>query len=149
MSEHDLIHKALDGESLSEEERRRIADDPLYLELRRMQQALRELPAERFPDAALEPVLQKTRRRRSIWAVTGWAAAAMLILAVGLPLLRPNTSDFSAAEIAAAERQLEQVFGFTSSTIDRSARQNAEQLLRDDVSPALRRVPLIGEGGGS
>lgn len=156
MSDRALIHRSLDGEALDADERRRLErllrSDPEARALHEMQAALRRLPTERFPDTALQQVLRRTSRRRRLHAA-GWAAAALLLLAIGLPALReltvPPTPEYSAEEIAEAERQLAQVFGFTSETIGRSTLGETLEVFRDEVSPALRRLPLIGTGDGS
>lgn len=110
---------------------------------------LRRLRPEPMPDAVLETVLERTARanrarvvpfpsRRAAWI--GLAAAA-LVAAILVPswLGRPDRP--SADEVARARRDAQFALAIVAKTI-RRAETAGDRVLTDEVSPALRRIPI-------
>lgn len=149
--------------------------------LSHVQRELQHLPKGSFPDSALEQILARTSRSRvapgrsraafgSRFGSHGlrWAslAAAVALLAVALWSIRApqpepavaTQSDADAQAEAQAEEalaELQTVFRLTSNAIDRSTAAALGDVVREEVSPALRKIPVRfpaatpAEGGGS
>jgi anti-sigma factor RsiW len=159
----ELIHRLLDGE-LMDAVRREELEEHLDScadcrrareELGALQSALRALPQQQFPDAALGEVWERTTRRspgrsarRSRWL--DWrpaAAAAVLALALYAAWNTGGVrSEPTAEEVARAAEETRMVLGLTARAL-RDARQAAvKDVLADEVSPALRKVPIRWPG---
>jgi len=163
----ELIHRVLDGE-LMDAVRREELDEHLGAcaecrrardELGAVQSALRGLPAQPFPDEALQEVWRRTTRSGPVRRVAvgrrwlDWrpaAAAAVLALALyaawdaGVVRNEPT-----AEEVARAAEETRMVLALTARAL-RDARQVAvKDVLADEVSPALRRVPIRWPGGAN
>jgi predicted anti-sigma-YlaC factor YlaD len=151
----EAIHEAFDddrGDALPTELRahlascaacRELADDLAALRV-----ALRELPREPLPPAALDQVWRNTVRaegaaRRPAWTTWRAAAAAVVVTALGastlymvsIPTAPPGPS---AAELARAEAQAEMVFGYTARALAATRKAATHQVIVDRVSPAVR-----------
>jgi anti-sigma factor RsiW len=152
----ERIHQDLDGDLMAAESRQaldahldgcpdcRQAD----AELRALQQALSAIPAVPLPDEALDEVRQRTTapdRTRSRWL--DWrAAAAAAVLALAIygswtavgPVAEPEPTE---QEVAEAAEQARRVLALTGQAL-RGAKQTAfNDVLADEVSPALQRIP--------
>jgi len=156
----ERIHRLLDGE-LMDAVRRQDLEDHLEscagcrrarTEFGSVQSALRELPQVPLPDEALREVWEQTSRSRTARPVArgrGWldwrpaAAAAALALALwaawDLGHLRTEPTP---QEVARAAEETRMVLGLTARAL-RDARQAVvRDVLADEVSPALRKVPI-------
>jgi hypothetical protein len=117
-------------------------------EMRAIQGGLRALPELRMPDEALERVWDRTTRSRHASART-WrrnlaAAAAVIVIALAGLWLRngsapPGPTD---AELEQAARDARMVLQLTSRALRRTERAAVRDVLTDEVSQALRRVPI-------
>jgi len=150
------VHVSLDAE-LMDAGLRRMLDEHLErcaacrdfaAEMRTIQDGLRSLPEIPLSGDALEHVWERTvRSRRSPLRPRLWmpaAAAALVIVALAGMWLRngsapPGPTD---AEIAQAAHQARMVFGITSRVLHRTEHAAFDEVLSDDVSGALRRMPV-------
>lgn len=147
-----------------------------------VREALRGLPEPRMPGDALEHVWARTvdaassgartRRsrapRRGIWGLALTAAAAALLLVIGLPISGlgpagpdPRRSEISAEELARAEADLRRVLAVTVDSLEsaesaaleeiasgtkvlaRIQNVTRDRLLADEVGTAIGHVPLL------
>ncbi len=128
-----------------------------------VRQALRDLPRQRFPDDALEQVWDATIRERPQavgaprWWVPDWraAVAAGVLLAalagfwVGRGRVAPTGADTplvaaepTREELARAEAEIRLVLGRTAAALRQAEQAVVRDVLRGEVSPALRKVPI-------
>ena len=160
----ELIHRVLDGGPM-DAVRREELDEHLEAcadcrrareELGAVQSALRGLPVRPLPDAALREVWERTTRRSPEQPVArsrrwlDWrpaAAAAVLALALYAAWNAGGVREEpTAEEVARAAEQTRMVLGLTARAL-RDAKQAAvKDVLADEVSPALRRVPIRWPG---
>ncbi len=124
--------------------------------LRRVQDALRALPPTPMPDEVLDAVWDRTvrarERRRELPALHfGWKlAVAAVLLAVALlavffrysPPPAPRRAP-DPAEIARADRDARRVLLLVSQAFHSAERAAADQVLAGEVSPTIRRIPII------
>lgn len=120
---------------------------------------LRALAMPPLPDDALESVWARTlraarppRRRAAAWWLD-WryaAAVAALLLLVIVPVLlrRPSAPaappEVTSAEVARAARDLGRVLALTEDAFRRTESVARDRVLAGEVSPAIRRIPVIG-----
>ncbi len=152
------IHRRLDGDRLDGAEERSLlghragcaACREAELELRAVQNALRALPPDRLPDAALRAVLDRTVRAEREGARPrlglDWrlaAAAAVTIAVIGLwyavypPPPRPRE-----AELTRAALETRMVLRLTAQALHKAERTAMRDVLAPEVSGALRRLPI-------
>jgi len=152
----ERIHQVLDGDLMAAESRQRLAAHlagcpgcrQADAELRALQQALRSIPAVPLPGAALDEV-----RARTTWQRAGhdrwrdWrAAAAAVVLALAIygsgtavgPAVEPGPTD---EEVALATEQARMVLGLTGRALRGATETALNEVLADEVSPALQRIP--------
>lgn len=153
------IHTRLDGEfeAGSAEERQleqhlvscaecREAD----IELRAIQEGLREFPLDAMPDVAMRDVLNRTVRSRRRTTAQRWgldwrlaAAAVVTVGVIGMWYgLYPPQNEHSDAELARAATEARAVLALTAQALRKTERTVTRDVLADEVSPALRRVPI-------
>lgn len=132
-----------------------------YDDLARLRRGLRELPQAPFPDDALAELLASTSRSRPGGSGFDWrplaAAAAVTFALLGLFGLAgwmdrgerqvAGQVDPSDAEVELAAAQARLVFKLTAEVLDK-AEHTAVREIVEEVSPALRRVPLRWSGSG-
>lgn len=163
----ELIHRLLDGELMDVVRRQELEDhldscadcSSAQEELGAVQSALGALPELPLPDAALEEVWQRTTRRGSArrpgparrwldWRPAAAAAALALALYAAWSVDGVRTEP-TPEEVARAVEETRMVLGLTARAL-RDARQSAatavREVLADEVSPALRRVPIRWPG---
>jgi len=163
----ERIHRLLDGE-LMDAVRRQELDDHLdscadcrraRAELGSMQSALRTLPEIPFPDAALRDVWARTSRGRAArpavrargwldWRPAAAAAALALALWAAWDFGRVRTEP-TPEEVARAAEETRMVLGLTARALREARQAVVQDVLAEEVSPALRRVPIRwpGEAG--
>lgn len=151
----ERIHDAFDENrehALPEDVRSHIASCDACRELAEdlgvLRSALRGLPREPLPPAALDAVWRQTVRadRAARWTTPGWRrAAAAAVFVTGLAaatLYLVSRSSLppgpSAAELARAEAQAELVFGYTARALAATRDAAAHHVIEDKVSPAVR-----------
>jgi anti-sigma factor RsiW len=152
------IHAWLDGEasvptSVEEHLASCVSCRALRDELGIVQRALRSLPHEPMPAAALDEVWRRTsraserpaspqRRAGLDWRVLAAAAVLALALLGGLRErgLAPAAADEEELARAAAEARL--VLSLSAGAIRRTERAAVHQVLLGQVGPALERVPI-------
>ena len=153
----ERIHRVLDGDLMAAEARQvldaHLAECPgcrqADVELRSIQEALRSIQAVPLPDAVLAEVREQTVRGRAArFRLLDWrAAAAAVVLALAIygswstfgPTVEPVPSE---QEVAQATEDLRMVLGLTGRAL-RDAKQTAfNDVLADEVSPALKRIPI-------
>jgi len=159
----ELIHRRLDGE-LMDAVRRQELEDHLdscaacrraRAELDSVQAALRALPRIPMRDEALREVWEQTSRSRPDrasrarrwldWRPAAAAAALALALWAAWDLGAVRTGP-SPEEVARAAEETRMVLGLTARAL-REVRQAAvTEVLAEEVSPALRRVPIRWPG---
>jgi predicted anti-sigma-YlaC factor YlaD len=115
-------------------------------EMRAIQRALRALPAEQLPDAALEEVWRRTVRRRAWTRPRVLAASAAAIVVIALAGLRlgpePAPAGPSEEELQHASREARMVLRLASGALRRTEQAAFKTVLAGEVSSALRRVPI-------
>ncbi len=122
-------------------------------EMTTMRAAWASLPVVPFPDDALERVWERTIRRPEAthdsprprrWAGYAISAAAVIVLlAAGRWALdRPSERPIADAELARLAAQTRFVFQLTGDALSRVEKQAVNQLLADQLSPALHYFPL-------
>ena len=126
-------------------------------ELRQIQQALRGLSVDPFPQDALDEVWDRTTRTAGRRGWADWraiAAAAVLALAffgmwqvsdravttTEVAVAEPGPSD---AELARAVVEARYVLNLTATALRRSERAAIEEVVGKRVAPALRKIPLL------
>jgi predicted anti-sigma-YlaC factor YlaD len=152
------IHDCLDGEPLGPDAVGRLeahlsrcaACRELDADLRVQQAELRSLPPLRLSDEALRDVLSSTSRgergthaRRSAidWRLA--AAAAITVAVVGLwSVVDRSTRGPSDAELARVAAETRAVLAVAARALRSAERAATHGVLADEVSPALRRVPI-------
>lgn len=159
------VHQRLDGDELDAEKARWLSQhleqcadcSQAEAQLQQIQQALRGLNVNPFPQDALDEVWDRTTRadRRPAWA--DWraiAAAAVLALAfLGIwqvsDRAAPTTEVAVAeavpsdAELARAAAEARFVLNLTATALRRSERVVIEEVMGKRVAPALRKIPLL------
>ena len=148
------IHVSLDAE-LMDAGLRQMLDEHLArcagcrdfaVEMRTIQDGLRSLPEIRLPDEVLERMWKRTIRRSGLrprlWMPA--AAAALLLVALAGSWLRNGSPPAgpTEAEIAQATQQARRVLGITSWALQRTEQAAFEEVLSEEVSGALRRMPV-------
>jgi anti-sigma factor RsiW len=118
-------------------------------EMRVIQDGLRSLPELTLPDDVLDEVWNlTTRARRAPVRVRRWhlaaAAAAVLVMVLAGIWLRNGSAPTgpSEAELAQAAREARMVLELTSRALRRTERAVVRDVMTDEVSRALRRVPV-------
>jgi predicted anti-sigma-YlaC factor YlaD len=108
-------------------------------EMAALRSALRALPHEPLPPAALEAVWRETVRARPA-ASTFWraAAAAAIVTAFGAGTIYFVTGSLRQAELARAEAQAELVLGYTARALAATRAAATHQVIQEKVSPAVR-----------
>jgi anti-sigma factor RsiW len=152
----EWIHRVLDGELMEACHRQRLQDHvevcaacrEEQAELRSIQEELRALPPVPLPGAALQEVWRWTSRAEAPTApsrgrLLDWrAAAAAVVLAAtlgGLARWLPAPSTEPTAEEVARARY---VLALTAEALRTTRRVAVDEVLADEVSPALDSVPL-------
>ena len=122
-------------------------------EMRTIQHALRSLSSPELPDAALQEVWDRTTRAEKrptqrAWG-PGWrnlaaAAAAVLIIAVGgvLQWGERVPGEPTDEELRRAADEARVVLGLTSQALRQTEQAAFRDVLADEISGALRRVPI-------
>jgi RNA polymerase sigma-70 factor (ECF subfamily) len=149
----EWIHQSLDAELMDAATKQRL-DDHLSGcaacreradELRAVQEGLRSLPELKLPDDALEEVWRRTTRSRRTrpWYLAA-AAAAITVLVLGGLWLRngPQPTGPTDAELEQAAREARLVLQFASRALHRTEQAAFRDILTDEVSTALQRVPI-------
>jgi anti-sigma factor RsiW len=153
------IHEVLDGELMDAARRAELdahleacdACRAFEAEMRQVQSALQSAPARTLPDEWLEQVFAETsrapvRRASSGFWSTGWrVAAAAAILAAALWGFWPSghdTGEYTQAELEQAAAEARLALKLTANALARAERVGIEEVLEDQVSPALKRVPV-------
>jgi anti-sigma factor RsiW len=125
----------------------------LASELRAVQGGLRSLPELKLPDEVLQRVWQRTSRSRRTrpWYLAAAAAAVVLTVLGGLWLRNGSESTGpTEAELRRAAREARMVLRLTGQALRRTERVAFDDVLTDEVSRALRRMPIQwGERGGA
>jgi predicted anti-sigma-YlaC factor YlaD len=117
-------------------------------EMRAIQEGLRNLGELRMPDDVLEEVWVRTTRSRRAparaWRLRLAAAAAVLVVVMAGLWLRNGSAptEPTDAELAQAAREARMVLQLTSRALRRAERAAVRDVLTDEVSRALRRVPV-------
>jgi anti-sigma factor RsiW len=163
-SARGLIHRLLDGELMDVVRREELEDHlasctacrEARQELGAVQDALRDLPEFPMPDMALQEVWKRTTRSgpatesgrgkaRSYWRPAVAAAALALALwaawSAGEVRSKPTP-----AEVARAAEETRMVLGLTARALRDAQQAAVKEVLVDEVSPALRRVPIRWPG---
>jgi anti-sigma factor RsiW len=117
-------------------------------EMHSIQEGLRNLPELRMPDEALEEVWDRTTRSQRA-PVRTWrrhlaaAAAVIVIVMTGLWLRNGSApTGPTEAEIEQAAREARMVLQLTSRALRRTEQAAVRDVLTEEVSQALRRVPV-------
>ncbi len=120
-------------------------------EMRTIQQTLRSLPSPELPAAALQEVWDRTTRADQRPTLRAWgpgwrnlAAAAVLIIAV-VGVLRWDgriPGEPTDEELRRAADEARVVLGLTSQALRKTEQAAFRDVLADEVSVALRRVPI-------
>ena len=151
----ERIHEAFDAEpvaELPEEVRGHLAACPscreLAHDLATLRAALRGLPREPLPPAALEAVWRETSgspRSAGRPVAPRWraAAAAVVVTVVGatsvyLVSIPGPVRGPSATELARAEAQAEMVFGYTARALAATKHAATRDVIEHKISPAMR-----------
>ena len=122
-------------------------------EMRTIQHALRSLPSPELPDAALQEVWDRTTRAEKTPTQRAWgpgwrnlaaAAAAVLIIAVGGVLQWGGRvpGEPTDEELRRAADEARVVLGLTSQALRKTEQAAFRDVLADEISGALRRVPI-------
>jgi hypothetical protein len=152
----EAIHDLLDAEIVDARRTERLqahlaaceACRELGSDLRSIQGTLRALPSLRLPDAVLEGVWKEADSARRPGAGSRWtwlaaAAAVVLLAVVGVRRLDPAGKDEpDAEELLRASRQARMVLRLASEALQRAKDVAVDDVLGDEVSPALRRLPI-------
>jgi len=122
-------------------------------EMRSVQEELRSLPELKLPDEVLEEVWEHTTRSRPKrawlrrWNVAAAAAALFLVVLAGVWLRNGSPpAGPTDAELERAAMEARLVLGLTSRALQRSGEAARREVLTNEVSPALRRVPIQWHG---
>ena len=164
----ELIHQVLDGDLMEAAVRAEIdghletctACREFRGELSLIQQGLRGLPVTPLPDDGLEQVWDRTIRSRKVIRLRGWgfdwrfaAAAAVIFLAAFLGIQTwnapPRSPEPSRTELTRAAREMRLVLSLTSGALHKTGTVAVKNILADEVSPALRRVPVRWPAGAA
>lgn len=152
------IHRRLDGDPLGDGEERCLEEHlaacaacrDAELQLRVVQSALRALPPDTLPDAALRAVLDRTVRaergpKRNLFGLD-WrlaAAAAVTMAVIGLWYVNyPPQPRPSEAELTQAAMETRMVLRLTAQVLRKAERTATRDVLATEVSGALRRLPI-------
>lgn len=152
----EAIHVSLDADLMDAGLKRRLevhiasctSCREFAAELGAIQEGLRSLPELPMPDDALEQVWDRTTRSRRAsaraWRRNLTAAAAVIVIALAGLWLRngsapPGPTD---AELEQAARDARMVLQLTSRALRRTEQAAVGDVLTDEVSQALRRVPI-------
>jgi anti-sigma factor RsiW len=118
-------------------------------EMRVLQDGLRSLPELTLPDDVLDEVWSlTTRSRRAPVRVRPWhlaaAAAAVLVMVLGGVWLRNGSAPAGPtdAELERAAREARMVLQLASQALRRTEQAVVRDVMTDEVSRALRRVPV-------
>ncbi len=160
------IHRLLDGELTDAAERAGLdrhleacsACREFQGEMLWLQEGLRSLPAAPLPDEALEQVWDRTvrtnkvvpfRRRRFDWRVAAAAAVIFMVAFLGIRSwqLPRTTAGPTQAEVARATQELRLVLSLTSDALRKSGVVAVRDVLAEEVSPALQKVPVRWPAG--
>lgn len=112
---------------------------------------LRDLRPETMPDAAFEAVLAHTSgssrgrvvpfvRRRAAWIGLA-AAAAVVVAAILVPSWRGGPVGPTPEETARARQEAQMALAIAAKAL-RRAETAGDRVLTDEVSPALKRIPI-------
>lgn len=119
-------------------------------DLRVIRRGLASTPELELPDAVLREVWARTidAERRPTpgfgfrWRALAAAAALVLLAIVGVWRLGIPEPEPSPQQIAEAKRQTRLVLQLTTDALRRTERASVRGVLGEEVSPALRRVPI-------
>ena len=162
-----LVHERIDR-ALRDSERERLESHlatcsdcaAFAMEIERVHSALGELPDVSFPDDALREVWSRTVDAEPWWR-TWWAprpvlaaVAATILAAVALWAtldrgIAPPSGDLSEQELARAVAQTRYALALASNAVRRSEQAAVGQVLRDEVAPALDRIPVRWPDAGA
>jgi anti-sigma factor RsiW len=159
----ELIHQVLDGDLMDAALRGELNTHlarcfqcrSAEAELHAIQSALRDLAPQSMSDAALDDVWTRTSRpQRHRFGRPSprqwWAAAAAAVLAVTLygafQLNGSVNTEPTPEEIARATEQTRMVLGLTARALSDAKQAAFKDVLADEVSPALQRVPIRWPG---
>lgn len=158
----EQIHQVLDGDLMDAADRRELdlhiegcaACGQASAELHAIQRTLRSLDLAAFPDAALETVWDRTTRQRGGRRIHDWgglAAAAMLAFALlGVwEVGGPRQAQPTQAQLDAATEQARMVLNLTARALRKTERAAVDRVLADEVSPALKSVPIQWPGSST
>lgn len=162
----EWIHRALDGELTEVSERAELdghlesctACREFQSELRWIQEGLRGLPVTPLPDDALEQVWDRTTRRRKIvpfrrrafdWRLAAAAAVIFMVAFLGIRTwqLPGTTAEPTEAELARAAQEMRLVLSLTSDALRKSGVVAVRDVLAEEVSPALQKMPVRWPAG--
>ena len=157
-----LIHRLLDGDLMDATQRTRLdehVDDcaacrAAQAELRMVQDGLRALVETPLADEALQRVWRRTSRGGLRifrdwgldWRMAAAAASIALLAWVGVTTWRPQPTGPTDAEIAQAAQDARMVFQLTSRALETTGQVAIREVLTEQISPALQRVPLRWPG---
>lgn len=163
------IHDRLDG---AESDARTRDDDALaahlsacaecrdaeraFLDLRR---AMREVRVGPLPDDALREVwaatvdapgatVAKPARSRAARGLAALAGAAAVVLAVVALVPGPPSDEPTSQDVSRAREELQLALAWTSRALERTRTAAVDDVLRDEVAPAIGRVRGTLRGGG-
>jgi anti-sigma factor RsiW len=157
----ERIHQILDGDLMDASDRQEMEEHlascdgcrKAEAELRTIQQSLRALPADSLPDDVLDAVWTSTTkshgRRLYQWGLAA-AAAVLVVSLLGLwQFGPPGAVEPTQAELDRATEEARMVFGLTAQALRKTERAAFKSILAEEVSPALRSVPIKWPGSST
>ena len=157
----ERIHQILDGDLMEATDRQELESHlascdgcrKADAELHAIQQSLHALPADTLPDDALEAVWTSTRKMRGARLYQWGMAAAAAVLAVALlgvwQFGPPGAVEPTQAELKRATEEARMVLGLTAQALRKTERAAFKSVLAEEVSPALKSVPIKWPGSAA